>query len=72
MARISPNGRVEHRADPDWFTPEQRCETVINGDCLFESENAKIAGNIERLYKGMRPATLKRYGKSDDRADEVI
>ena len=44
----------------------------LNGDCLFERENAKIAGNIERVYEGTRPATLKRYGESDDRADEVI
>jgi L(+)-tartrate dehydratase beta subunit len=44
----------------------------MNGDCLFERENAKIAGNIERLYEGTKPATLKRYGESDDRSDEVI
>jgi L(+)-tartrate dehydratase beta subunit len=44
----------------------------LNGDCLFERENAKISGNIERLYEGTKPATLKRYGESDDRTDEVI
>ena len=44
----------------------------INGDCLFERENAKIAENVARVYEGTRPATLKRYGESDDRTDEVI
>ncbi|GAB5447721.1 fumarate hydratase C-terminal domain-containing protein [Gymnodinialimonas sp.] len=44
----------------------------LNGDCLFERENAKIAENVARVYEGTRPATLKRYGESDDRTDEVI
>jgi L(+)-tartrate dehydratase beta subunit len=44
----------------------------MNRDCLFERENAKIAKNIARIYEGTRPATLKRYGESDDRTDEVI
>ena len=44
----------------------------LKGDCLFERENAKIAANIDRVYEGTKPATLKRYGESDDRSDEVI
>ena len=28
VARIFPDGRVEHRTDPDWFTDYQRRETV--------------------------------------------
>ena len=28
VARLYPDGRVEHRTDPDWFTPYQRRETV--------------------------------------------
>ena len=28
FARIHADGRVEHRTDPDWFTPYQRRETV--------------------------------------------
>ena len=44
----------------------------LNGDCLFERENARIARNVARVYKGTRPAVLKRYGESDDRTDEVI
>ena len=43
-----------------------------HGECLFERENAKIAENLHRVYEGTRPATLKRYGETDDRSDEVI
>ncbi len=28
VARLWPDGRVEHRTDPDWFTPYQRRESV--------------------------------------------
>ena len=42
------------------------------GNSLFERENAKIAENLHKVYEGTRPATLKRFGETDDRADEVI
>lgn len=44
----------------------------LKGECLFERENAKIAENIDRVYEGTKPATLKRYGETDNRSDEVI
>ena len=44
----------------------------LQGECLFERENAKIVQNIDRIYEGTKPAVLKRYGESDDRSDEVI
>ena len=44
----------------------------LDGNCLFERENAKIAENLHKVYEGTRPATLKRYGETDDRSDEVI
>lgn len=44
----------------------------LQGECLFERENAKIAGNISRLYEGTKPAVLRRYGETDDRGEEVI
>ena len=28
VARLFPDGRVEYRTDPNWFTPYQRRETV--------------------------------------------
>ena len=47
-------------------------ESDINGNSLFERENAKIAENIEKAYKGTKPAVLKRFGETDDRKDELI
>lgn len=47
-------------------------ESDLDGNSLFERENAKIAFNIERLYRGTRPATLRRYGETDDKTSEVI
>ena len=44
----------------------------MNGDCLFERENAKIVKNLKRVYEGTRPATLKRFGETDDKSDELI
>lgn len=44
----------------------------LDGNCLFERENARIAGNFERLYADTKPAVLKRYGETDDRKDELI
>lgn len=44
----------------------------LQGNCLFERENAKISANLDRIYEGTKPATLKRYGETDDRSDELI
>jgi len=44
----------------------------LEGNCLFERENAKIAENLHRVYEGTRPATLKRFGETDDKSDELI
>lgn len=47
-------------------------ESDLAGNSLFERENSKIAPGLERLYAGTRPATLRRYGETDDKTDEVI
>ncbi len=47
-------------------------ESDLQGRSLFERENAKIAPGLERLYEGTRPATLRRYGETSDKTDEVI
>ena len=44
----------------------------LEGNCLFERENKKIAKNLDRVYEGTRPAVLKRFGETDDREDELI
>jgi L(+)-tartrate dehydratase alpha subunit len=38
VARVFPDGRVEHRTDPDWFTPYQRRETVEWAGALEAAE----------------------------------
>jgi L(+)-tartrate dehydratase beta subunit len=47
-------------------------ESDLSGNSLFERENARIAPHLERLYAGTRPATLRRYGETDDRTEELI
>jgi L(+)-tartrate dehydratase beta subunit len=47
-------------------------ESDLQGNSLFERENAKIAPGLEQLYAGTRPATLRRYGETDDKTEEVI
>jgi L(+)-tartrate dehydratase beta subunit len=47
-------------------------ESDLAGNSLFERENAKIAPGLERLYAGTRPATLRRYGETDDKTKEVF
>jgi L(+)-tartrate dehydratase beta subunit len=47
-------------------------ESDLAGNSLFERQNAKIAPGIEKLYVGTRPATMRRYGETDDKTQEVI
>ena len=47
-------------------------ESDLAGNSLFERENAKIAPGLEKLYAGTQPATLRRYGETDDKTEEVI
>lgn len=47
-------------------------ESDLDGNSLFERENAKIAPGLEKLYAGTKPATLRRFGETDDKKDELI
>jgi L(+)-tartrate dehydratase beta subunit len=47
-------------------------ESDLVGNSLFERENAKIAPGLEQHYAGTQPATLRRYGETDDKTKEVI
>jgi L(+)-tartrate dehydratase beta subunit len=47
-------------------------DSDLAGNSLFERENAKIAPGLAKLYAGTRPATLRRYGETDDKSDELI
>ena len=44
----------------------------LQGNCLFERENEKISANLGRLYEGTKQPSLKRFGETDDRTDELI
>jgi len=44
----------------------------MRGNCLFERENERISKNLHRVYEGTRPATLKRFGETDDKSQELI
>jgi L(+)-tartrate dehydratase beta subunit len=47
-------------------------DSDLAGNSLFERENAKIAPGIHALYAGTKPPTMRRYGETDDKTDEVI
>jgi L(+)-tartrate dehydratase beta subunit len=47
-------------------------ESDLAGNSLFERENAKVAPRLAQLYEGTRPATMRRYGETDDKTEEVI
>ena len=47
-------------------------ESDLAGNSLFERENARIAPGLDRLYAGTQSATLRRYGETDDKTEEVI
>ena len=47
-------------------------DSDLDGNSLFERENAKIAPNIDKLYAGTKPAIMRRYGETDDKTDEII
>ncbi len=47
-------------------------DSDLDGNSLFERENAKIAKGLDAAYEGTRPAVLKRFGETDDRSDELI
>ncbi len=42
------------------------------GESLFEKTNREISANLSKVYEGTCPATLRRYGETDDRSDEVV
>ena len=47
-------------------------ESDLAGNSLFERNNAEINANIEKLYEGLRPPSLSRYGETGNKRDELI
>ncbi|MCY4208514.1 MAG: hypothetical protein OXD29_11265 [Roseovarius sp.] len=44
----------------------------LDGNRLFERENAKIAKNMAKIHEGTRPAVPERHGETGNQSDEVI
>ncbi|MCB1971568.1 MAG: fumarate hydratase C-terminal domain-containing protein [Geminicoccaceae bacterium] len=43
-----------------------------HGHSLFERQQAEINPRLAKLYEGLKPPALHRYGETDDRKDELI
>ncbi len=47
-------------------------ESDLEGNSLFEQQGELINANIEKVYAGLKPPALSRYGETDDRKEELI
>ena len=47
-------------------------DSDLAGNSLFEQQSQLVNSNIERIYEGLKPPALRRYGETDDRNDELI
>ena len=47
-------------------------ESDLQGNSLFAQHGEIINSGIEKLYAGLKPPALHRYGETDDRRNEVV
>jgi L(+)-tartrate dehydratase beta subunit len=47
-------------------------ESDLDGNSLFARHAETINAGIEKLYAGLKPPALHRYGETDNRKDEVM
>ena len=47
-------------------------ESDLQGNSLFERQNAEINARIGKLYEGLKEPALKRHGETDDKTEELI
>lgn len=47
-------------------------DSDLQGNSLFEQQSAQINPKLAKLYEGLKPPALSRYGETDDREDELI
>ncbi len=47
-------------------------DSDLNGNSLFDQQNTLINAGIDKLYEGLRPPALRRYGEEQDKTHEVI
>jgi len=47
-------------------------ECDLEGNSLFEQQNALVNVNVKKMYDGLKPPALARYGETTNREDEVV
>jgi L(+)-tartrate dehydratase beta subunit len=47
-------------------------ESDLAGNSLFEANNREVNAGLAKLYEGLKPPSLSRYGETDDRAQELF
>ena len=47
-------------------------DSDLRGNSLFEEHGRRVNENLKRVYAGLRPPALRRYGETDDREQELI
>ena len=47
-------------------------ECDLAGRSLFEANNREINAGLDKLYEGLKPPSLSRFGETDDRSKELI
>ena len=47
-------------------------DSDLEGNSLFADHGDQINAGIDKLYKGLKPPALHRYGETDNREDEVM
>jgi L(+)-tartrate dehydratase beta subunit len=47
-------------------------ESDLAGNSLFETNNRDVNARIAKLYEGLKPPSLSRYGETNDRSEELI
>ncbi len=60
-----------------WFFEVERfgpfiVDSDLQGNSLFSQQGDIVNRNIEKLYEGLKPPALQRYGETDDRKDELL
>ncbi len=47
-------------------------DSDLEGNSLFEQQGKLINANLDKLYEGLKPPALSRFGETGDRKDELI
>lgn len=47
-------------------------ESDLDGNSLFERNNAEVNARVAGLYEGLKPPAMSRYGETRDKTEELI